>query len=129
MADQTEQHDSSKRKKIIVAGLLALFLVVVVLRPTAKSPASGLTSVCDGYAPPANLPLPITNSNVVEPSILPLPDVDLRLVLAHDPFRGLPGLESQAKSSEEAIAAQSTLGSSEITASPALQAQIPHAQA
>jgi hypothetical protein len=127
MADQTEHSGSnSKRKKIIVAGLLALFLVVVIMRPKSSSPSSGSTSICDGYAPPASLTVPIANSNIaVEPSILPLPLVDLRLVLEHDPFRSHPDLESLAKSSEEASAAQSTVGTAETAVSLAVQTQIP----
>jgi hypothetical protein len=118
MADQSQQGDNnSKRKKIIIAGLLALFLVVVILRPTGKS--TGSTGVCDGYAPPASLPVPVAKSNQVEQSILPLPVVDLQQVLAYDPFRILPDSDQRA-SSKEPITAQSTIGSPEIAASLAV---------
>ena len=123
MADQFERGDSiSKRKKIIVVGLLVLFLVIVLLRPTGKS--AGSTSVCDGYAPPASLPEPVAKSSPVEQTILPLPVVDLQLVLAYDPFRSLPGSVPKA-SAEETDVAQSTIGLHEQVASVAVPTQTP----
>lgn len=123
MAEPIEhRNNNSNRKKIIVAGLLAVFLVVVTLRPTDKSPSS--TTVCDGYAPPATLPvgsLPqlVAKSSQAELSILPMPVVNLQQVLAYDPFRSLP------KSEPKPDAAHSAIVLAESTAPPRPQTQIP----
>ena len=105
------------RNKYIAVGLLATLLLMVLLRPTGQSPSSESTSVCDGYASPVNLPALTAKSTFEEQSILPLPVVDLKVLLAHDPFRANSGVAPELTSSIEASVVQTSLATTEVTPS------------
>ena len=89
------QQLSPNIKKGTVAALLGIVLIAVVVMQRTRSNVdaqSNTTSICDGYAPAASVPIQVAKENPVEQSsspqgLLPLPKVDLKQVLSHNPFR------------------------------------------
>ncbi len=103
MTVQLELHATKvPRNKIVAVGLLSCLLMLLLFRSANKSQTSIPTSVCDGYAAPASMPTAIVKNTALEPNVHPLPTVDLKVVIAHDPFRSRPSKESILTSSDNA---------------------------
>ena len=98
------QQLSPNIKKAMVAVLLGVVLIAIVVmqqtNPSVNS-QSDSASLCDGNAPPASVPTQVGKEHSIEESplpeeLLPLPKVDLKQVLSHNPFRSQGELKNES---------------------------------
>ena len=129
MANQIELGGTKvSRNKLIAVGLLACLLVVVLFRSKGTAPSSDLTSICDAYPPQAGTPAVIEKNLVAEQPPLPLPNVDLSVVVANDPFRSRSAIEPKLTSPDHVAYTRSGAKAHENPASSVVRSEIEQAE-